>query len=442
MGKKSELIKVYNNEKVVLTGDKNFTIRIAKPRPVEVLVGTNTGEEDDNLRLEIDSDDKLGRYLYKEESKDVTKDTDLPRNRKFTVQIPETARQPVFNIFLDAGNMNNPIQLPLKSFIDISNLDPVKMFVYYPKVEKNIPSIELDGDTSYLNNINFSQVSDDDETLLFSQEMKNPLGILDGPVEIDSLTDEQCKNVANQVLGENYEEQADEEKVEADKFWTEKKGVTIGATTGKVLWNHRQVLKDFGFKGKFYIKTVKGKEYVVFRGYSGLRKWYTGSRYRVTNPKVINLSAAGKLKSGLKGNAVTILIVGAIDIAEWILSEDEDKQFEDLCVTLGMDALKVVIGSVVTAGIAALALLFIASTTPVWLVIGGTIVLSVFVGFGLDLIDSKIGSTDYMQSKGREAGSFLEDAWQENVVEPLGRMYYKLEKSIENMYLRRMRIGL
>ncbi len=442
MGNDSEVIKIYNNEKVKLRGKKSYTIRIAKPRPVEILVATGDQQEDNNLRIKIDSDDILQRYLCRELSEDVIQTTELPRNRKFTVQIPETARQPVFNLFPDAGSTNNPIQLPLKSFIDISNLDPVKMFVYYPKVEKKIPSIELDGDTSYLNNINFSQVSEDDETLLFSQEMKNPIGIKDGPVEIDLLTDEQCKDIANQLLGENYEEQADEEKVERDKFWTAKKGVPTGATTGKALWNHRQVLKDFGFKGKFYIKTVKGKEYVVFRGYNGLRKWYTGTRYRVTNPKVINLSAAGKLKSGIKGNAVTILIVGAIDIADWILSEDENKQFEDLCVTLGMDALKVVIGSVVTAGLAALVLSAITLTIPVSVVIIGTIAISVFVGLGIDFLDTKLGVTEYMQGKGRETGSFLEDAWQDSVVEPLGRMYYQLEKTIEHMYLSRMRIGI
>ena len=444
MGNDNDTIIIYNNEKVKLRGKKSYTLRIAKPRPVEILVATGNQQEDSNLRIKIDSDDIIQRYPCRELSEDVIQTTELPRNRKFTLQIPQTARQPVFNLFPDAGNMNNSIQLTLKSFISLSNLDPVKMFVYYPKVGKNIPSIELDGDTSYLNNINFSQVSDDDETLLFSQEMQNPIGLSDGPVEIDSLTYEQCKNIANQVLGANYEEQVDEGKVKTEKYWTGKKGVTTGATTGKAIWNHRLVLKDFGFKGKFYIKTVKGKEYIVFRGYSGLRKWYTGTRYRVTNPKVINLSAAGKLKSGMKGNAVTILIVGAIDIADWILSEDEDKKFEDLCVTLGMDALKVVVGSVVTAGLAALALGFVALfgiTAPVAVVIVGTIAIGITVGFIIDLIDTKIGATEYMQGKGRETGSFLEDAWQENVVEPLGRMYYQLEKTIENMYLRNMRIG-
>ena len=343
--------------------------------------------------------------------------------------------------------MYNPFQFPLKSFIDTGNDEPVKMFVFQPKKTGNIPAIELDGYTSYLNGLEFSPVPDDDGTLLFSQELQNVINIPDGPVEIDFLNDEQCQQVVEEILGDDFEEQIDREKVEKEEgqnFWTVKDGISAGVDATKDIIIHRHILKDFGFKGKFYIKTVKGKQYVIFRGYSGLRKWYTGTRYKVTNPKVLSLSAVGKIKSGLKGNAVTILIVGAIDIVDWILSEEEDKQFEDLCVTLGMDALKVVVGSIITAGLAALALAGIAAlgvTAPVWIVIGGTIVLSIIVGFGLDFLDNKIGASEYMKGKGCEAGSFLEEAWQNNVVEPLGRMYYQLEKSIENMYFRRMRIG-
>jgi len=329
--------------------------------------------------------------------------------------------------------MYNPFQFPLKSFIDTGNDEPVKMFVFQPKKTGNIPAIELDGYTSYLNGLEFSPVPDDDGTLLFSQELQNVINIPDGPVEIDSLNNEQCELIAKEVLGDDFEEQMDKEKVETEigeKFWTAKKGVSTGAIFTKDITINYQILKDFSFKGKFYIKTVKGKQYVIFRGYSGLRKWYTGTRYRVINPKVINLSAAGKLKSGLKGNMVTIL------------SEEEDKQFEDLCVTLGMDALKVVVGSFITAGLTAFVLTLMAGATlPVTAVIVGTIIICVSVDFVLDIIDTKTGTTEYLQGKGREAGSFLEDAWQENVVEPLGRMYYQLEKSIENMYLRGMRVG-
>lgn len=445
MEKESIEKKMYKGEKLALSSGKFYKIITEEPRNIEILSATGDGIEDNNTRLFINSDDNFNKYLHKEEGLEITPSTPLPKNRKFTVVIPKTAQEPVFNLFPDTGDMNNLFQFPLKSFIDTANDDPVKMFVFQPKKTGNIPAIELDGDTSYLNGLDFSPVPDDDDTLLFSQELKQSVNIPDGPVEIDSLNNEQCELIAKEVLGDDFEELMDREKVETEegqKFWTAKKGVSTGAVFTKDITINYQILKDFSFKGKFYIKTVKGKQYVIFRGYNGLRKWYTGTRYRVTNPKVINLSAAGKLKSGLKGNMVTILIVGAIDLADWILSEEEDKQFEDLCVTLGMDALKVVVGSIITAGIAALVLLFVSSTAPVWLVIGGTIALGVFVGWGIELLDDKIGATDYMKEKGRDAGNFLEDAWQENVVEPLGRMYYQLEKSIENVYLGRMRIGL
>jgi len=436
--------KMYKGEKLALSSGKSYKIIMEKPRNIEILSATEDGIEDNNTRLFVKSDDGFNKYLYKEEGVDITPATPLPKNKKFTIVIPKSAKEPVFNLFPDTGDMNNLFQFPLKSFIDTGNDDPVKMFVFQPKKTGNIPAIELDGDTSYLNGLEFSPVPDDDGTLLFSQELQNVINIPDGPVEIDSLNNKQCEQITKEILGDDFEEQMDKEKIENEegqKFWTEKKVISTGAVSSKDVTIHYKILKDFGFKGKFYIKTVKGKQYVIFRGYNGLRKWYTGTRYRVTNPKVINLSAAGKLKSGMKGNAVTILIVGAIDVVDWIMNEEEDKQFEDLCVTLGMDALKTVVTSIITAGLAALALAIIGASAPVWVVISGTILLGVCVGLGIDWIDNKIGTTDYMNERGREAGSFLEDVWNDNIVEPLGRMYYQLEKSIENMYFRKMRFG-
>ncbi len=395
----------------------------------------------------VQSEDKFKRYLYQEEGIELTPATPLAKNKKLSIIIPKSASEPVFNFLAPDYSTEQMLRFPLKSFINTNDTAPVKIFVFQPKVHGSRDKLVMDGDTSYLNGLDFTPVCDDDESLLFSQELKQPLNVPDGPVDVDSLDDDLCEQIVKEILGNDFEEKIDKEKVETEeggKFWTTKKGVSTGAVTTKDIIIHRHILKDFGFKGKFYIKTVKGKQYVIFRGYSGLRKWYTGTRYKVTNPKVMSLSAAGKIKSGLKGNAVTILIVGAIDVVEWMMSEEEDKQFEDLCVTLGMDALKVVVGSIITAGLAAWALAIIAklgATVPVWIVIGGTIVLSIIVGCGLDLLDNKIGASEYMKGKGREVGSFLEEAWQNNVVEPLGRMYYQLEKSIENMYFGRMRIG-
>ena len=48
--------------------------------------------------------------------------------------------------------------------------------------------------------------------------------------------------------------------------------------------------------------------------------------------------------------------------------------------------------------------------------------------------DNKIGATEYLKEKGREGQNLLEEAWQENVVDPMSQMLYQFEKSIENIY--------
>jgi len=37
--------------------------------------------------------------------------------------------------------------------------------------------------------------------------------------------------------------------------------------------------------GKFYIKTVKGTRYIIFKGAPNARKYIKGVRYRADNPR-------------------------------------------------------------------------------------------------------------------------------------------------------------
>ena len=60
------------------------------------------------------------------------------------------------------------------------------------------------------------------------------------------------------------------------------------------------LLKDFIKGGTFYIKTVKGRDYVIFKGWPALRHIYKGSRYWLDNAKVVNLAAAKGAGSAIK----------------------------------------------------------------------------------------------------------------------------------------------
>jgi hypothetical protein len=48
-----------------------------------------------------------------------------------------------------------------------------------------------------------------------------------------------------------------------------------------------QLLRELGLNGRYYTKEINGRTYVILRGYAGLRKVLSASRYLTTNPKVI-----------------------------------------------------------------------------------------------------------------------------------------------------------
>jgi hypothetical protein len=431
--------KVIESERLTLPmdteEDSNFRI-------VEILSATDTGTVDKNLRISIKGDKENTKYIYKEENIEIKSSTPLPKNRKVTIQIPQSDAKPVFSLIPDSGGSNKAFNIPLRSFINPENSDPVKIFLFNPasSADRSTSAMRLDGDASYLNGIRFTPITDDDSPMLFVQEMKSRLNIPDGEVIIGNLNGKDCESIVKEILGQDFEDQLDREKVEKgekETFWTRNEITSSTLAAGHDFYLERYILRDFGSKGKFYIKTTRGKQYVIFKGYKGLRKWYTGTRYKATNPKVVDLTVKGALKAGLKGNGATMLIVGAVDIVDWMFDKDNEKQLSDLCVTLAMDSLKVVVSSIIAAGLTSFALLFVAGlsiTAPVWIVVTGTIVIGIGSAFMLDLIDQKIGTSDYMKSKGREGESLLNELWQEDVVEPFGRMYYQLEKTIENLY--------
>lgn len=330
-------------------------------------------------------------------------DTQLPRNEPFWVLYSQKRIQTEFEMHHDPS-CNDPLRCSLHPFTSVWN-DPISIYHYMPEVS-------LAG-TSYFKSIGIEKVKDDGSSLLYIQEMKSSrLHVQDGAVKIEDLDESEVKKIVKEILGVARE----------------------GVKPGYKILKERELLMDFGYNGKFYVKTIKGKQYVVFKGYAGLRKHFTRTHYQVTDTKVLSLSAAGRFKTAMKGTILMLVIVGSIEIAEWALSKDNESQVADLLGTLGMTALKTVISSVITAGIAAWVLAALAATgavIPVLVVIVGFIAVGVFVGKVLDIIDSKTGATKYVQLQARKGQKFLEknETWQNHVAEPLGRLRYLLEES-------------
>jgi hypothetical protein len=418
-------------------------------RPVEIFSATESGAVDQNLRISIKGEDRNAKYKYKEEDIELTASTQLPRNKKITIHVPQSETKPVFTIYPDAGHSNKAFDLPLQSFFAKDSTDPVKIFMYNYASSGSSPKPEmkLDGDTSYLNGIQFAPVTDEGASLVFVQEMKSPLNILDGEVIIENLSGKDCNSIVKEIIGHDFEDQLDRKKVEKgekETFWTGNEIAATGSTAANDFYLERHILRDFGFKGKFYVKTTNGKQYLIFRGYKGLRKWYSGTRYKATNPKVVDLTVKGALKSGLKGNGVTIIIVGAIDFFDWLYSKENEHELSVLCASLAMDSLKVVVSNIIAAGAVSFILaIFVSSVSalPVCVVVVGTIIIGAVIAVGIDFIDYKIGATNYMKNQCRPAESFLKESWQEIVAEPFGKMYYQLEKTIENLYYNPVWVG-
>ena len=396
----------FSGQKIPLSKDNPKKIVIHKPREIQILSATTSGQIDTNVRVQIKAEnDQIKHIPDKEESTEIDPATEFPSNQPFTILLPQSEEQPIISIFPN-GPSGNQFQLPLKSFINIQNNDAVQIFLLNLN-SKNTPATpitKLSGDTSYLNGLQFTPVTDDNSSVLFTQEMTKPLNIPDGAVHIDSLSPEQQKTVVKEILGHDYEENLDKEKVEKGEgkpFWQKEYMVKAGEEVYETIEHH--ILQDFGYTGTFCIKTTKGKQYIIFKGAAGLRKWYTGTRYAATNPRVFNFSAVGKMKTAMKGNGVTIIIVGAIDFVSWMMDKDNGKQVSDLGVELGMDFLKLVVNSLITAGITAGLLALIAAgaiTAPVWIVVAGAITIGICVGLLLDFVDNKIGATEYLKEKG------------------------------------------
>ncbi len=169
------------------------------------------------------------------------------------------------------------------------------------------------------------------------------------------------------------------------------------------IYKSKDLLKDF--EARFYLKKKGGRYYIIFRGKPSLRRHLTGTRYRISHPKVVSLTGGAPSFSSLnpvsinnlKGSAFTLFFVGVMDVAEWVSQEnDELDSLAELLGQIGMDSAKILLGTAISAGIvaAAVGLAALAGVTaPVWAVVFGAIAVGVVVGAGLDWVDEELGIT-------------------------------------------------
>jgi hypothetical protein len=151
-----------------------------------------------------------------------------------------------------------------------------------------------------------------------------------------------------------------------------------------------------------YFKTYNGKQHIIFKGHPGVRRILTGTRYGVQNAKVVSmgLGRAGVVKSARGGTIVSVFLLTAWNITDFVLRDDATlgQLLGGIAADISKAAIGGAIGGMVGAtavgtavGAFALGPLFVA------------VVVSVGVGLALDWIDERYKLTKRLQKMLDEA---------------------------------------
>lgn len=158
-----------------------------------------------------------------------------------------------------------------------------------------------------------------------------------------------------------------------------------------------EVLRDFGVLGKYRTVTSGGKDYVIFKGYPGLRDTLKGTRYGAAHPKVLKM-AVGRLGVGASVRAaaqLSVILVVTVEIAGLLGSVLGDKiMLSELGIRLATGLTKAALTALASfvAGAA------FVGTGLVFAPIAAGIVVGLAVGIGLEFLDEHLGITDRLQA--------------------------------------------
>lgn len=159
----------------------------------------------------------------------------------------------------------------------------------------------------------------------------------------------------------------------------------------------RKLVRETGIRGRCYFKSYNGKLHVVFKGYPGLRRVLTGSRYGALHAKVVGLGIgkAGVAKSVKGGMIVSVVLLSAWNIIDYVIRDDAT--LGQLLGGIAGDVGKALVASGVgyAAASAAVALGMTVAAGP--LVIA--VVVGLGVGWALDALDTKYRFTERLQKQ-------------------------------------------
>ncbi|MEJ2756300.1 MAG: hypothetical protein P8104_10845 [Gammaproteobacteria bacterium] len=103
-----------------------------------------------------------------------------------------------------------------------------------------------------------------------------------------------------------------------------------------------KLVGDLGsFTTKAYVKTYGGKPHIILKGYPGLRKVLTGTKYGIKNSKVIamGLGKAGAIHAAKSGGILSIVLLSTYRVADFFLTDNVT--LNQLIGSLATDIVKV-----------------------------------------------------------------------------------------------------
>lgn len=151
------------------------------------------------------------------------------------------------------------------------------------------------------------------------------------------------------------------------------------------------VCKDLGIMGKAIPKVIKGRQYIAFSGYPGLRSRFPGTIYSARNRKLISMGIGtlGIRKMVTKGAKITIYLSVGLTVLEAFLG-DYTTVYE-FFGDLASDLIKLGIASIMSAIIG---LTVGGMTTIAFLPIAITIAVMIGTNYLLNQIDNHYNLTE------------------------------------------------
>ncbi|MBF0233805.1 MAG: hypothetical protein HQK65_12320 [Desulfamplus sp.] len=255
----------------------------------------------------------------------------------------------------------------------------------------------------------------------------NPLMCQANPSNVLNPADQQFSYSVNSSMNSNMVSYS---RPNIKSIWSNNhrtiKNVANYISPGGDTFNLGRVIYDLGLKGKAVLKSINGKQYVIFKGSTGSRNIFKGTRYLSSNPQVIKMGIgrSGLKSSAISGGILSIVIFVGFDIVNYILNDEAT--MADLLGNIASDIIKIGVSTIIgaLAGLAVGTVTTIAAG-PIVAAIG----VGILAGLALDSLDEKYGLTDKLIASIEVFFDKMQKEYEEKE-KALGRERRKFERAL------------